>query len=88
MRAGDYTYPPELIEAMRLAFHKTCNALSDKDDAIMEIVATRIVELAKTGERDPDRLCSQALDALSASRESSEDKSTKQVGLSEIRAAS
>jgi len=63
---------------------KTCKALqlSDIDDAFTDIVATSIVELAKTGERDPDRLCSQALDALSASRESSEDKSTKQVGLS------
>jgi hypothetical protein len=81
---ADYTCPPELMEAMRLAFHKTCKALqlSDIDDAFTDIVATSIVELAKTGERDPDRLCSQALDALSASRESSEDKSTKQVGLS------
>jgi hypothetical protein len=48
---------------MRLAFHKTCKALqlSDKDDAFTDIVAT-IVELAKTGERNPDRLCSQVLD--------------------------
>jgi hypothetical protein len=67
---ADYTCPPELMEAMRLAFHNTCKALrlSDKDDAFTEIVATRIVELAKTGERDPDRLCSQVLDALSAPR--------------------
>jgi hypothetical protein len=74
MRAADYTYPPELIEAMRLAFHKPCKALqlSDKDDAFMEVVATRIVELAKTGERAPDRLCSQVLDGLSAPREASE----------------
>jgi hypothetical protein len=52
---------------MRLAFHKACKALqlSDKDDAFTEIVVTRIVELAKTGERDPDRLCSQVLDAFS-----------------------
>jgi hypothetical protein len=64
---------------MRLAFHKACKALqlSDKDDAFTDIVAT-IVELAKTGERNPDRLCSQVLDGLSASQEASEDKSTKQ----------
>jgi hypothetical protein len=42
------------MEAMRLAFHKTCKALqlSDIDDAFTDIVATSIVELAKTGERD------------------------------------
>jgi hypothetical protein len=41
------------MEAMRLAFHKTCKALqlSDIDDVFTDIVATRIVELAKTGER-------------------------------------
>jgi hypothetical protein len=58
---------------MRLAFHKACKALqlSDKDDAFTDIVATRIVELAKTGERDPDQLCSQTLDALSPQRKAS-----------------
>ena len=69
---ADYTCPPELMEAMRLAFHKTCGALqlSDKDDVFTEIVAARIVELAKTGERDPDQLCSQVLNALSAPKAS------------------
>jgi hypothetical protein len=69
------------MEAMRLAFHKTCKALqlSDIDDVFTDIVATRVVELAKTGERDPDRLCSKVLDALSAPRKASENKSTKQV---------
>jgi hypothetical protein len=71
----DYTCPPELMEAMRLAFHKACEALqlSDKDDVFTNIVATKIIELAKTGERDPDRLCSQVLDALSAPRKASEN---------------
>jgi hypothetical protein len=66
---GD-TYPPELMEAMRLAFRKACKALqlSDVDDAFTDIVATRIVEFAKTGERDPDRLCIKYWDGLSASR--------------------
>jgi hypothetical protein len=56
----DQDYPPDLAEAMRLAFRKTCEALQlrDKEDAFTDIVTTRIVELAKTGERDPDRLCS------------------------------
>jgi len=65
---------------MRLAFHQACKALqlSDVDDAFTDIVATRIVELAKTGERDPDRLCAQVLDGLSAPGKGSEDTSTKQ----------
>jgi hypothetical protein len=67
---ADHTYPPDLIEAMRLAFRKTCKALqlSDKEDVFMDVVATRIVELAKTGERDADRRCSRA------SRETSKHK--------------
>ena len=57
----------ERIEAMRLAFHKACAILqlSDEDDAITELVAEKIIALAKTGESDPERLCSQALDGLS-----------------------
>jgi hypothetical protein len=59
----------------RPQLYKACEVLqlSDKDDVFTEIVATRIVELAKTGERDPDRLCSQVLDALSAPRKASEN---------------
>jgi hypothetical protein len=61
------------MEAMRLAFRKTCNALqlSDTDDALTGIVAERIVERVKAGESDPDRLCSQTLDALSPQRKAS-----------------
>jgi hypothetical protein len=38
------------MEAMRLAFHKTCKALqlSANDDVFTEIVATRIIELANS----------------------------------------
>jgi hypothetical protein len=63
------------MEAMRVAFYKACEVLqlSDKDDVFTEIVATRIVELTKTGERDPDRLCSRVLDALSAPLKASEN---------------
>jgi hypothetical protein len=72
---ANYTYPPELMEAMKLAFHRACKALqlSDRDDAFTDIVATRIVELAKTGERDPDRLCGQVLEALSEKRAASNE---------------
>jgi hypothetical protein len=35
--------------------------LADRADLATEIVAKRIIELAKQGERDPDRLCERAL---------------------------
>jgi hypothetical protein len=62
----------EHIEAMRLAFHKACAILqlSDEDDAFTELVAEKIIEVAKTGESDPERLCTQALDGLSERRAS------------------
>jgi hypothetical protein len=58
---------------MRLAFRKACETLllTDKDDAFTEIVAEQIVELAKTGESDPERLCSKVLGALSDQRKAS-----------------
>ena len=67
------TFDPELIEAMRLAFHKACETLqlSDRDDALTELVAARIIELAKIGESDPGRLCSQTLSGLSEQRKTS-----------------
>jgi hypothetical protein len=66
-------FEPELIEAMRLAFRKTCETLrlTDKDDVFTEIVAEKIVELAKTGESDPEQLCSQVLRVLPEQRKAS-----------------
>jgi hypothetical protein len=51
---------PEHIEAMRAAFHRVCDVLQlncDTDDPMTEIVVMKIVELAKAGELDPERLC-------------------------------
>jgi hypothetical protein len=38
--------------------------LTDRDDPIVAIVAKRIIELAKAGERSPDLLCDLALNDL------------------------
>jgi hypothetical protein len=35
-----------------------------RTDPIAETVANKIIELAKDGERNPDRLCGEALDVL------------------------
>src|SRR3979490_1880180 len=46
-----------------LAFEMVCIALriGDCDDGVKQAIATKIIELAKAGERNPDTLCEQAL---------------------------
>jgi hypothetical protein len=38
--------------------------LNDRDDLAVEIIAKKIIELAKAGERNPDLLCERALKDL------------------------
>jgi hypothetical protein len=51
-------FEPKQIEAMTAAFEAVCNSLQllNRDDPITEIVARKVIEVAGTGERDPDRL--------------------------------
>lgn len=46
-----------------LAFEMVCIALriGDCDDGVKQAIATKIIDLAKAGERNPDTLCEQAL---------------------------
>jgi hypothetical protein len=60
MPFSKYTCEPDLMEAMRAAFYRVCDVLQlscDREDPLTEIVVTKIVELAKAGERDPEILC-------------------------------
>ena len=52
--------------AMGKAFDRACHSLHDigQPDLVREIIAKRIVEVARDGERDPDELCVRALKAL------------------------
>ena len=52
--------------AMGKAFDRACYSLHDigQPDLVREIIAKRIVEVARDGERDPDELCVRALKAL------------------------
>jgi len=54
------------VEAMGRAFDKAAAALHDKGQptVVREVIAKRIIEIAKTGERDPDKMCERALRAL------------------------
>ena len=63
---GDASFTPEAITAMTTAFDEARMALglSDKEDALAQMVARKIVEIAKRGERDPKRLCELALNEI------------------------
>jgi hypothetical protein len=53
----------ETRRALGLAFEMTCIALrvGDCADDVRQAVANKLIALAKAGERDPDRLCEEAL---------------------------
>jgi hypothetical protein len=48
---------------LRLAFEMVCLGLhtGDCDDHVHQAIATKLIALAKAGERNPDRLCEEAL---------------------------
>ena len=52
------TFDPETIKAMSAAFEAVCEALrlTPRSDPITEIVARKVIEVAGTGERDPERI--------------------------------
>jgi hypothetical protein len=55
---------PEHIEAMRSAFHKVCAVLQldcKPDEPLTDVIVAKIIEHARAGETDPERLCSQVL---------------------------
>ena len=56
-------FDPETRRVLGVALEMTCLALrtGDCDDGVKEAIAIKIIELAKTGERNPDLLCEQAL---------------------------
>jgi hypothetical protein len=66
-RGPDYSFGPEIIEAMRAAYRMACEApqLRFTADERTAIVAEKIIELAQAGETDPERLCRGALRTLS-----------------------
>jgi len=67
MPFAQHQIDPAHIEAMRFAFNKICDALllrCDRDDRMTEIIATKIVALAKAGEHNADRLAKLVLNDL------------------------
>jgi hypothetical protein len=62
-------FDPEATRVMGVAFEMVRAALwfAGRHDLANEIIAERIIELAKAGERNPDLLCERALDEIRAS---------------------
>lgn len=56
-------FDPETVRVLGVAFEMVCIALrtGDCDDFVRRAIATKIIDLAKVGERNPDLLCEQAL---------------------------
>ena len=59
MPFSSHRVEPGLMEAMRAAFYKVCDALllkGDVEDPMTSIIFDKIVAHAKAGEHDADRL--------------------------------
>ena len=64
MPFAKYNVGPAHIEAMRSAFQKVCDLLQlncNADDPATDSIVMKIVQHAKAGELDPDRLCRRVL---------------------------
>jgi hypothetical protein len=59
-------FEPEAVICMARAYESALVGLrlTDRQDPLTEIVAKTIVEIAETGERDPDRLRDLALEEI------------------------
>jgi hypothetical protein len=62
------TFEPEHIAAMSVAFEEACKALEISAGATREreVIAVRIVELVRRGERSPQRLIARVLEEARA----------------------
>jgi hypothetical protein len=57
LREQEAAFDPKDIEAMSMALEEVCKVLRLREDnAARQVMAVRIIELAKTGERSPTRL--------------------------------
>jgi hypothetical protein len=61
-----FKFDPEARRVMNIAFEMTCAALryTKRPNVAHEAVAKRIIELAKNGLRNPERLCERVLDDI------------------------
>jgi hypothetical protein len=57
------TFDPETKRVMGVAYEMTRAALRlpDQSDLINDVIAKKVIEVAKAGEANPDQLCEQVL---------------------------
>ena len=62
----DTSFDPETAHIMDQAFECAFRTLRDFGQPVLvkDIIAKRIMDIARTGERDPNRLCNRALQAF------------------------
>jgi hypothetical protein len=60
----DLNVDPEIKRILVVALEKTRVSLALADDFANGIIAKRLIELAKAGERNPDLLCQRATEQL------------------------
>jgi hypothetical protein len=68
----DVSFDPEAIEAMHSAYEQVCAELGltvKNEDRVTELVAMKIIEAAKAGERNPATIRLSALFALGLMRD-------------------
>jgi hypothetical protein len=63
---NETSFDSETTYIMRVAYDKACRQLHDSSqpELVQEIIAARIVKLAREGERNPDRLCERVLQTV------------------------
>ena len=62
---GPYYFDLETRRALGAALEMACIALhTGDDDHVRRTIADKLIALAKTGERNPDVLCEQALEDI------------------------
>ncbi len=66
LRETDRSFDPEITANLIRAFDQACDELGDRGRTVImkEIIARRIIKIARNGEHDPDRMCKAALASL------------------------
>jgi hypothetical protein len=66
-------FDPETTRVMGVALEMVCVALrtGDRDDEVKRTIATKIIHLARAGERNPDVLCEKVLQEIRTERAAS-----------------
>jgi hypothetical protein len=68
---AEAAFGSDAIDVMTKAYGQACRMLRDKGqpEVVQEVIARRIVEIARTGERDPERICERVLAEFGINRE-------------------